>query len=176
MFNNIIYFIIVLLIFNIAYPDSSTEKSLDYTILMLLLTWVIFAGCCRSGFQRILIRFKENTEEDSRLTGKYQGMALRLSILAIFLFTVDVYIFHLKYWLQIIPVVKHSSALQGILGLSFFLFYLCTIWYFAHPVYILAFQTKITRRSFIVSNFNLNLPIIFPWLLLSLVYDRQDYY
>ena len=171
MFNNIIYFIIVLLIFNIAYPDSSTENSLNYTLLMLFLSWVVFAGCCRGGFQRILGRFKENIDKDGRLTGEYQGVALRLSILAIFLFAMDVYIFHLKYWLQIIPVVKQSSALQGIFGLAFFLFYLCTIWYFAHPVYILAFQTKISRRSFIISNFNLNLPIIFPWLLLSLVYD-----
>ena len=35
MFNNIIYFIIVLLIFNIAYPDSSTENSLNYTLLII---------------------------------------------------------------------------------------------------------------------------------------------
>ena len=123
MFNNIIYFIIVLLIFNIAYPDSSTENSLNYTLLMLFLSWVAFAGCCWGGFQRILGRLKEDIDKDGRLAGEYQGMALRLSILSIFLFAMDVYIFHLKYWLQIIPVVKQSSALQGILGLSFFLFF-----------------------------------------------------
>ena len=60
MYNNIIYFIIVLLIFNIAYPDSSTENSLNYTLLMLFLSWVAFAGCCWGGFQRILGRFKED--------------------------------------------------------------------------------------------------------------------
>ncbi len=171
MFNNIIYFIIVLLIFNIAYPANSTENSLSYTLLMLFLSWAVFAGFCRGGFQRLISRFKEDRDKDGRLTGEYQGMVLRLSILAVFLFAMDVYIFHLKYWLQIIPVVKQSSVLQGILGLALFIFYLCTMWYFAHPIYLLTFQTKITRRSFITSHLNLNLPIIFPWLILSLVYD-----
>ena len=171
MFNNIIYFIIVLLIFNISYPDNVPESSLSYSLAMLFLSWMIFAGYCRLGFQRLLDRFNRDGYSDGRLTNEYQGLTLRLSILAIFLFAMDVYMFHLKYWLQFIPGSKLFSVLQGILALSFFIFYLVTIWYFSYPAYRVIFQTEIAKRPFIISNLNLNIPILFPWLVLSLVYD-----
>jgi Zn-dependent protease with chaperone function len=171
MFNNIIYFIIVLLIFYIAYPSKTPEDSLYYTLAMLFLTWLAFAGYCRWIFQRLLDRFKEDEDEHGRLTGEYQGLVLRLSILAIFLFALDVNIFYLRYWLQIIPGLKYFSVLQGALALAVFLVHLGTIWYFSHPAYKLAFGTKISRSSFINSNFKLNMPILFPWLVLSIFHD-----
>ena len=171
MFNNIIYFIIVLLIFNISYPDSIPENPFGYTFMMLLGSWVIFAVYCRLGFQRLLDRFYRNKGNDGRLTNEYHGLVLRTSILAICLFALDVYMFHLKYWLQIIPGTKQFSVLQGILALSFFFFYLSTIWYFSHSTYRVIFQTNISRRSFIISNLRLNIPILFPWLILSFIYD-----
>lgn len=169
MFNNIIYFIIVLLVFNISFPENSQDRSLSYSLGMLFLCWLVFSCYCRVGFGRLLRRNKEGG--NGRLTSEYHGMVLRLSILAIFMFGLDVYIFSLKYWIQTIPGLKQFSVLQGVIAVALFIFYLATIWYFAHPVYTLAFQAKLKRRSFIVSNFKLNLPILFPWLLLSLVYD-----
>ena len=171
MFNNIIYFIIVLLIFNISYPDNVHDNSLGYALVMFLGTWLVFAGFCRLGFQRLLARFNGEGNENGRLTNAYQGLIVRLSILAIFLFALDVYFFHLKYWLQIIPGFKQFSVLQGILAIALFVFYLCTIWYFSHPAYKAAFQIRIPKRSYIISNIRLNLPILFPWLVLSFVYD-----
>ncbi len=44
MFNNIIYFIVVLFILNIQYPESIPENSLLFSLTMLFLTWLIFAG------------------------------------------------------------------------------------------------------------------------------------
>ncbi len=171
MFNNIIYFIIVLLIFNLSYPDSRQENSLSYTLVMLFLSWLIFAGYCRLGFQRLLARFNWEEDETGGLPGEYQRLVLRLSILAILLFALDVYIFYIKYWLQILPGVRLFSVLQGVLALMLFIFYLGTIWYFSYPAYTAAFRARISRRAFIISNFKLNLPILFPWFILSVVYD-----
>ena len=163
MFNNIIYFIIVLLIFNLSYPDSRQENSLSYTLVMLFLSWLIFAGYCRLGFQRLLARFNWEEDETGGLPGEYQRLVLRLSILAILLFALDVYIFYIKYWLQILPGVRLFSVLQVVLALMLFIFYLGTIWYFSYPAYTAAFRARISRRAFIISNFKLNLPILFPW-------------
>ena len=171
MFNNIIYFIIVLLIFNISFPENTTENSLSYTLGMLLGCWLVFALYCRLGFKRLMVRFTGAKKGKDNFAGEYQGLILRLSMLSIFLFALDVYILNLKYWLQIIPGLKQFSVLQGILALMLFIFYLSTIWYFAHPAYMVAFQAKLTRFSFIISNIKLNLPIIFPWLIISLIID-----
>lgn len=171
MFNNIIYFIIVLLIFNISYPGSAQETSLSYSLGMHLLCWLLLLGYCQWGFRNLLTRFSKDEDVSGRLTGEYHGLILRLSIMAIFLFSLDVYIFNLKYWLQMIPGVKEFSTLQGVIAIMLFIFYLATIWYVAYPAYVVAFQARLKRRSFIISNLKLNVPILFPWFVLSLAFD-----
>jgi len=171
MFNNIIYFIIVLFIFYFAYPSKPPENSLYYTLSMLVFTWIAFALYCRWAFQRFLGRFKEDAVEDGRPTGEYQGLVFRLSILAIFLFALDVNIFYLKYWFQLLPGIQYFSVLHGVLALTLFFVYLNTIWYFSHPAYRLAFRTNVPRRAFIISNMKLNMPILFPWFLLAVTHD-----
>jgi len=171
MFNNIIYFIVVLLIFNINYPGDTPANSLPLTLIMLFLSWLVFAGYCRWGFGSLQKRFYNGITDDGGVTGQYQRLNVRLSVLAIFLFALTIYLLNLKYWLRLIPGFERFSVLQGILALSLFIFYLGTIWYFAYPAYKALFGTGITRESFVRSNIKFNLPILFPWIVLSLVYD-----
>ena len=174
MFNNIIYFIVVLLIFNINYPDTAPEDSVFFSLLMLFLTWVLFVAYCGRAFKGLKSRLDKREgigHTDGRLTAQYHRLVVRLSVLAIFLFALAVYFFNLKYWLQIIPGLERFSVLQGVFALALFLFYLTTIWHIAYPAYDKIFQPGITRRAFIISNFRLNLPILFPWFILSLAYD-----
>ena len=98
-------------------------------------------------------------------------MVTRLSILAVFLFVLDVHFFHLHYWLLRIPGAKTFSVIPGVLAVSVFFFYLATIWFCAHPVYRVAHGTDGGRRDFILGNLRLNIPILFPWVALSLLYD-----
>ncbi len=170
MFNNIIYFIVVLLIFNVSYPGSRPEGSLAQTLLMLFLSWLVFALCCRWGVQGLMRRYRAGNAYGG-LAAAYQGLNLRLSVLAIFLFALDVYIFQLKYWIQAIPGLASFSVLQGALGLALFMFYLCTVWYFSNPLYRAAFRTDIGRRAFVISHVKFNVPILFPWMILALIFD-----
>ena len=171
MLNNIIYFVIVLLIFNISYQKPSPEDSVLYTLVMLFVTWGVFAGLCRISFQRFVYRIKHDKEPEGAQASRYHRLVLQFTILAIFLFALDVYLFHVRYWLQSIPGLRYFSALQGILALSLFMAYLATLWYFSHAAYVAAFQGRVSRRAFIISNVKLNVPILFPWVILSLLYD-----
>lgn len=169
MFNNILYFITVLLIFNISPSAATPGEPPGYFLLMFVLTWMAFGLYCRWSFKGLMNRFKEGKE--FQLINRYQALTFRFSILAIFLFTLDIFAFHFKYWLQMIPLLNRFMVLQGALALILFIAYLVTIWYFAYPAYLFAFETEIKRVSFIFSNVKLNLPIIFPWLFLTLFYD-----
>jgi len=171
MFNNIIYFIVVLLIFNISYADSPPEDLILGTLAPLVLTWLILAIYSRRVFAGLLQRVREADRVDGAMTDRYQRLNVRLSVLAIFLFALAVYFFNLKQWLSLIPGFRSFSVLQGVLALTLFLFYLCTLWYFGYPAYRAIFRVDITRRSFIRSQLRFNLPILFPWLVLSFVYD-----
>jgi len=169
MFNNIIYFLIVLLIFEISYPENGNDGSFIYSLSMILFLWGVLAIYCRAGFNRLLRLLDTGKQEG--LAGRYHALILRLSILAIMIFAMDVYIFNLKYWLRMIPLADKFSVFQGIPAVTLFLFYLSTIWYFAYPVYVPVFQSKVTRRPFIISNIKLNIPVLFPWLILTFLSD-----
>jgi len=171
MFNNVLYFIIVLLILSISQQRGTPEDSLWYTVIMLAVTWGIFAAYCRWGFQQFLRLLADPEKEGASPVEQYHSLVFRFSVLAIFLFALDVHLFHLKTWLQVIPLVRSFSVLQGILAVSVFVAYQVTVWHFAFPAYERTFQTGIRRRSFIVSSAKLNVPILFPWVMLSLIYD-----
>lgn len=171
MFNNIIYFIIVLLIFNTNFPGNTPENSLILSFNMFFISWLVFAGYCHYVFRGLKNKLNHAEVDDGRLTAQYHRLIVRLSVLAIFLFALAIYLFSLKYWLRMIPGFERFSVLQGLLALSLFFFYLGTIWYFAWTAYKAIFGVVIERRSFIISNIKLNLPILFPWMILSLVYD-----
>jgi len=170
MFNNVIYFIIVLLLYNISLPGSGPEGSPVLSIGLFLLSWIGFALYCSISFRRTLERSRSE-EGKLSLAGSYQSLVFQLSVIAILLFGFDVWVLHLKYWLHAIPGVGRLTAIHGLLALVVFVFYLATIWFFGHPAYEVAFQTGLSRRSFVLSNVRLNLPIVFPWVSLMLLYD-----
>ncbi|MFZ7112868.1 MAG: M48 family metalloprotease [Desulfatiglandales bacterium] len=170
MFNNIIYFIIVLLIFSI-YPADAPKGSLLYNLGMIFVAWLALAVYCRRTFRRFSRLSQKDGGQESRLAEVYQGLVLRLSILSIFLFALDVYVFHLKYWIHLIPGLKSFSAVQGVLAVTLFILYQCTVWHASHPAYEEVFKTGIARRSFIFSHIRLNVPILFPWFLITLAFD-----
>ena len=171
MFNNIIYFIIVLLIFSISYSGEAPEGSLLFSFVMILVCWLIFAGFCRLEFRVLLERLDHGNADGSRLAGQYHRLVAKLSVLAIFSFSLAVYLFNFKYWLLLIPGVRQVSVLQGMFALLLFVSHLITIWYFSYPVHRSVFQSGVTRRSFVRSNLKLNLPILIPWFILSTAYD-----
>ncbi len=171
MFNNIIYFIVVLLIYTVGYPDKTPKVTFNVFFGMLLITWAVFAAYCRWEFLNLLKRSVDESVESARLTVRYQRLTGRLCILSICLFALVVYLLDLKYWIRMIPGAAQFSVLEGSIALLLFFCYLSTIWYFASPAYRIIFRQRISKVSFVLSNVRLNLPILFPWLGLSFVYD-----
>jgi len=174
MFNNIIYFIFVLLIFNIPAPGNAAKTDLLLCVSGLIFAWLVFAGYCRWSLGSLLKQVDQGTTDDGQLASQYQKLIAKLSILAVVLFGLATFLFDVKYWILTIPGFHHFSVLQGALALSLFFFYLSTTWYFAYPGYRVIFRQDITRRSYIRSNLRLNVPILFPWLVFSFIYDLID--
>jgi len=169
MFNNIIYFLIVLLIFELNYPEKSAGSPLLYDLAMAASCWAVLAAYSMAGFKRLL--GLSQAGRDAGLSARYHALVLRLSVLAVLIFAFDVNFFHLKYWLLLIPAAEKFSVLQGIPAIALFMFYLSTIWYFAYPVYARVFQSGVRQTRFVISNIKLNIPVIFPWLILTFISD-----
>jgi Zn-dependent protease with chaperone function len=52
-----------------------------------------------------------------------------------------------------------------------FLVFFATVWYFGYDLYRSFFRSPLTRWGYIISQVKLNVPIIFPWALITLCYD-----
>lgn len=168
MFNNIIYFIIVLFIYNVGFVKERSD-SFQYDVLSMTLLYIAFLLFSRILFRRILYFLK--TEEHFQLLRRYHRAVFYSSVLAILIFSLDVYLFGLKFWINHIPGADLMSVISGVLGISVFLFYLCTIWHISYDAYSILFQAPITRKEYIIGNIRFNIPILFPWVFLSFIYD-----
>ena len=170
MFNNIIYLIVVLLIFNMSFPETRVEESAAYAALMHVSGWALLALYGRWGFRRLFREGVRGVPDHGYVAG-YQRTVTRLSILAVMLFALDVHFFHLRYWLLRLPGAETFSVIPGILAVAVFFLYLTTIWFWAYGAYCQAHEGAGNRRDFILGNLRLNVPILFPWVVLTLFSD-----
>ncbi len=177
MFSNIIYFIIALLVFELNFPDTGGEKSFLLFLSILVISWAGLAFSCRLSFSSL---WTDASGVDgpsrgaSNLADRYHRLIGRKKILALGFFAAVVYLGDFRYWLGRVPFFSTFSVLQGAAGLGLFLLFLCTIWYFACPAHNVIFRRSMGRRPFVSSNFKLNLPILFPWLVLSFLFNLMS--
>ncbi|MBW1710290.1 MAG: M48 family metalloprotease [Deltaproteobacteria bacterium] len=171
MFNNLVYFILILLVYS-AYQPSDEIILPGWPgfalSLALLAAYYILA---RTSFAR----FKRQAAVFQRSAGKasvvYHRLQMRLSILAIVFFTAHVYFLGYKDLVTAVPVIGGSVALTGLAGLVLFALYLSLLWFESFDSYAWIYGSRLTRYRFIRNQLQINIPIILPWLLLSAVAD-----
>jgi Zn-dependent protease with chaperone function len=173
MFSNIIYLIIVIVLFQLNVPAEDLITSPVTFVLSFLLLWLGFALFCRYAFSRIVGSYaRSNTPvSQGQLSTAFQRITARLSILSIVFFTISLYLLNLKYWLLKIPGFGALSILPGLAAIVVFFGFLSTVWYFGYGPYRRFFQGPLTRWDYIISQVKLNVPILFPWVLITLCYD-----
>ncbi len=167
MFSNILYFIVVILIYNLSLSEGKAEPS--YSIPALVSLWALYSFWCRREFHALLL--SGGSRGHSGVVERYQRAMGRLSVLAVVFFGSAVYFFHLKRLLLHLPGLSGLSSIQGILAVAFFLLHLCTMWYFAYPAYCDVFGLEMERKNYVVAQLRMNVPILFPWVAVSIVYD-----
>jgi Zn-dependent protease with chaperone function len=101
----------------------------------------------------------------------YFAVEQKFSILAIFIFAIDVYVLDIKYYLSFLSLGGNFPALLSLAGISLFFFYLSLLWLAARKNYQGIFGRRYSAREFVISNIKLNLPIILPWLIINFLAD-----
>ncbi|NLA74002.1 MAG: M48 family metalloprotease [Deltaproteobacteria bacterium] len=173
MFNNIIYFVIVLLVFNMSPHNRDASGPLLYNIFMTALFWLLYAFMCRAGFRRLIRLYERGSV--SGYSAIYSRLVFKLSVSAIIIFCIDVLSFNLKGLIGAIPFLGGINIFQGLSAVVLFMLYLSTMWYFAQPAYCKIFGINLDKKGFISGNIRFNIHVIFPWLLLSIVSDLITY-
>lgn len=169
MFGNFIYFIIVLLIYSTYQPSEETNFSGPETLFFFVSLIVIFALFTWIQFHRLKKRI--STEPLYHLDHKFTSILTRQSIMAIILFSIDIYGLNLTSFLMNIHFLSIIPTFQALLFLTLFIFYLAIVWACAYTPYRALYTTDLSRRSYVFSQISFSVPILLPWILLSGVAD-----
>jgi len=169
MFSNFIYFIIVLLIYSTYQPSEEPNFDKLETIILFLVFTVLFSVFCRLRF----LKMEKNIPSHgfALLDHQFNGAMTRLSVVAILLFTFNIYVLNLPSVFVNIQLFSTIPTLLALLFLAIFVTYLSIIWACAHAVYRRVYISDVTRKSYIVSNILFAAPVLLPWLLLSGISD-----
>ena len=169
MFANFIYFIIVLLIYSTYQPAADTNFTALETLFLFFSLIVIFTWITWVQFQRIVKQI--STESFAKLDHKFHATLTRQSVMAIVLFSLDIYGLNLRSFFLNIPFFTVMPTIQALLFLGLFVFYLAIVWGCAHTAYQILYTTGLPRSSYILSNISFSVPVLLPWLLLSGIAD-----
>ncbi|MBW2622391.1 MAG: M48 family metalloprotease, partial [Deltaproteobacteria bacterium] len=170
MFNNLIYFIVVLLVYTTYQPADEPVLPIWTGILFSILTVIAYFALAQFLFQR-LRRAVAPGRQEKMAAINYHRLMMHMSILAIAFFIVHIYFLGFKDLIQSIPLLGDSQALTGLAGLALFALYLSILWAAAYGIYAQLNRSRISRSRYVLSQLRFNLPIILPWFLLSLGVD-----
>ena len=161
IYNNLLYFITVIIIFSTG--SIPNEPQFPFTVALLLFL----------GKGAAYHYFVHHAHGRGRVTSErhYFAIEQKFSIIAIFIFAIDVYLLDIKYYLSFLSVDGHLPVLLSLGGISLFFFYLSLLWLAARKNYGKIFGRLYTAREFIINNIKLNLPIILPWLIINFIAD-----
>ncbi len=161
IYNNLIYFLVVIFVLSTATVPEQPWLS-PWTALPLF-------GLLLFAFYRITGKWYSRIAPGN--SRAYFAAEKKLSILAVLIFVTSIFTFDLKYYLQPLSFNGFLPVAADLAGLLLFLVFLALIWLQARPVYESLFGRTYSPAEFVLSNVKANLPIIFPWLVLSLVFD-----
>jgi Zn-dependent protease with chaperone function len=169
MFGNFIYFIAVLLIYATYQPSEEAYFSPLESLSLFLLLTALFGAYTRMVFAKIERRlpFEGFALSDHR----FNTAMRRHSILAIVVFAVDIYGLGLTAFFVGVPPFSVVPTLEAIVFLGVFVFYMALVWGFSHGVYQRLYARGISRRTYVLSNISFTIPMLLPWLVLSIVSD-----
>ena len=161
MYNNLLYFFTAIVFFSMSrtpeIPWLPPWASLSLFVLTLI------------SYER-LVHFVQGKAE-SHSSAAYFQVERKGSLLALFFFGLATYVCDLRYYLSVLPGAEVLPSLVNVAGLLLFFLYLAIMWRAVRSSYQCIFGRSYTTSAFIALNIKVNLPIVLPWLLLSLLYD-----
>jgi len=169
MFGNFLYFIVVLLIYSTYQPSEDTgispgEAMSFFTGLIVFFYWVT-----RRFFKKLEQDISSGTVFNR--DQKFDTLITRQSIMAVVIFSINIYILGLPSYFTGIALFREVPTLLAICFIALFIFYLCIIWDSAYAAQKMIHRNAMSLKEYIRSNISFSVPVLIPWTLLSGIAD-----
>ena len=172
MFNNLIFFILALLIYETRslgpkLPTGDNWFNAGAVIFFLAL----FGLEARRQFHRLYLRALDDPRGPFRWHRQLQQSTQYLMIFSLIFFASEIYLLNFKSLVALIPGVDRFSSLEGLSGIVLYLLHVALIWYWGFPAQVLIAQATGPTGLYLRSQFQFNLPILFPWFSVTVLSD-----
>jgi Zn-dependent protease with chaperone function len=170
MFGNFIFFIIALILYTTYQPVEAPRFAPGTTFFLFALLTFGYLMSVRQYFGKITTAISTGGPHH-RLAHRFDVGIRRYSVLALIFFAIDLYGLNLVEHLSPFHPFQILPTLEALLFLALFIAYLVMIWYEAYLPQRHLFAGPMTRRAYILGQISFNLPILLPWLALSIFMD-----
>ncbi len=161
IYNNLLYFLTAIFLFSMATVPAVASLSVFPALLAFAGVGLLFDRYAAFVFRRV-----RGSSSAAYFRAEKHASFAALLVYAFMVFGLD-----LKYYLSFLSLGNTMPALVNIAGLAVFLGLFVLIWGRARRSYELVFSRKYRSFVFIFSNIKANLPIVIPWMVLTLCYD-----
>jgi Zn-dependent protease with chaperone function len=161
IYTNLLFFLTAIFLFSMDRVPDTPMLSGWMSLSLFFLLIIIYDAIARRLF---------NKSKALQAAG-YFSTEKRLSFLAVVFFTAILFFCDAKYYLFWLSIDGKVPALVNIAGLGLFLCFLLVMWRAARRSYGKVFGREYTTAGFLLSNISANLPIVLPWIVLSLLND-----
>jgi Zn-dependent protease with chaperone function len=160
IYTNLLLFLVAIFIFSTASVPDVPLLPPPMALAVAALLFFCFNLLARRFFGR-----------GSAQLGSYFKTEKLLSIVALVFFALTVYLCDPRYYLEKLSLGQTVPSLVNFAGLLIFVAYLAVMWRAGMKRYGRLFGREQTFWPFVLSNIRTNLPIVLPWIVLSLLYD-----
>ena len=161
IYTNLLFFLTAIFLFSMDRVPQTPLLSGWLSLSLFLLLVVVYDQIARSLFGK----------RTALLSAGYFSTEKKLSFLAVAFFAAVLFLCDAKYHMSWLSVNGKVPALVSIAGLGLFLLFFMLMWRAARKSYQQVFGRQYSPAGFLISNIRANLPIVLPWIVLSLLSD-----
>ncbi|MBC2715677.1 MAG: M48 family metalloprotease [Desulfobacteraceae bacterium] len=169
MLGNFLYYIIALLVYSTYQPSAETGFQPIESLLFFLGLAAFFFIFTWMQFKKIEQRIDQASLRS--LDHLFHTVLTRQSILALLIYAIDIYALKISHFLYHIPLFKKIPTLEALIFLTLFIAYLSIVWWCAYNSFTKIYQNGLSRKDYVLSNISFSIPVILPWLFLSVTSD-----
>jgi Zn-dependent protease with chaperone function len=160
-YNNLLYLLVVIFLLSSRTVPAEAVLPAWQAALLFAGKFFVFHGLCR------LLLAAART---STIRG-YLRAEKHLTLLALAFLAMDIYLLDCLFYFSRLPLGALLPVIPRFLGLLLFFAYLADIWLVASARSAALFGRRTSGRAFVVENVRSNLPIVLPWLVITLLLE-----
>jgi len=173
MYNQLLYFIVALLVFMIQQPGDKALLSPAVTLLASFALFGIYLALCHRAFRSLKRALNEDVSA-AWLSQSFHAVQARLSILGLLFLACYAFVLNVNFYLQALPGFQWSQTLSGAAGVILYMIHLSVIWVMGHPVYQRIHNSTRSLAAYLRGSASFQLAILVPWFLISILADLMD--